>query len=138
MRAWGALAGSEATSHGIDLAPMLDFVVNLLIFFIITAVFNREFGVTVNRPTGKEPESQKTSTTIEIREDVTIAFGGQTVDPRAVRANMERVKAENAEVGVLIVAHETAPTGLLVLVVDQVRLAGVLDVTFATTKAAAR
>ena len=92
MRAWGALAGSEATSHGIDLAPMLDFVVNLLIFFIITAVFNREFGVTVNRPTGKEPESQKTSTTIEIREDGTIAFGGQTVDPRAVRANMERVK----------------------------------------------
>jgi biopolymer transport protein ExbD len=32
-----AYAGSE--SDATDLAPMLDFVVNLLIFFIITAVF---------------------------------------------------------------------------------------------------
>ena len=32
--------GGEST--GIDLAPMLDFVMNLLIFFIITAVFAKE------------------------------------------------------------------------------------------------
>ena len=35
---------------GIDLAPMLDFVLNLLIFFIITAVFVKEVGLTVSRP----------------------------------------------------------------------------------------
>jgi biopolymer transport protein ExbD len=43
-----AYAGAE--SHGIDLAPMLDFVVNLLIFFIITAVFIKQAGVEINRP----------------------------------------------------------------------------------------
>jgi biopolymer transport protein ExbD len=36
-------------SHGIDLAPMLDFVLNLLIFFIITAVFVKELGLALNR-----------------------------------------------------------------------------------------
>ena len=35
---------SHESSHGIDLAPMLDFVINLLIFFIITAVFVKEAG----------------------------------------------------------------------------------------------
>ena len=40
-------------SHGIDLAPMLDFVVNLLIFFIITAVFVRLDECKRNVRTGK-------------------------------------------------------------------------------------
>ena len=39
----------EGEETGIDLAPMLDFVLNLLIFFIITAVFAKEIGLTVNR-----------------------------------------------------------------------------------------
>ncbi len=43
----------ETEDHGIDLAPMLDFVLNLLIFFIITAVFVKEFGLIVNRPGGE-------------------------------------------------------------------------------------
>ena len=46
-------------SHGIDLAPMLDFVINLLIFFIITAVFVKESGLIVNRPTAFEPQENE-------------------------------------------------------------------------------
>ena len=47
--------------HGIDLAPMLDFVLNLLIFFIITAIFIKELGLMVNRPSGFEQEDSKTA-----------------------------------------------------------------------------
>ena len=43
-------AHAATESHGIDLAPMLDFVVNLLIFFIITAVFVKQAGLEVKRP----------------------------------------------------------------------------------------
>ncbi|MES2626858.1 MAG: biopolymer transporter ExbD, partial [Pseudomonadota bacterium] len=35
---------NEGEDHGIDLAPMLDFVLNLLIFFIITTSFIKEAG----------------------------------------------------------------------------------------------
>jgi len=35
--------------HGIDLAPMLDFCINLLIFFIITTSFIKEAGIQVDR-----------------------------------------------------------------------------------------
>ena len=44
--------GGESHEHGIDLAPMLDFVMNLLIFFIITAVFVKELGIQVQRHGG--------------------------------------------------------------------------------------
>ena len=36
-------------STAIDLAPMLDFVLNLLIFFIITAVFTKEMALQMER-----------------------------------------------------------------------------------------
>ena len=51
MRKRFSRVDNEDFGHGIDLAPMLDFVTNLLIFFIITAVFVKESGLLVNRPT---------------------------------------------------------------------------------------
>ena len=58
---------------------------------------------------------------------------GRVVDLRAVRANVERLHAVNPNNGVLIVADPTAPTGLVVEVVDQVHLGGIYNITFSTT-----
>jgi len=120
---------------GIDLAPMLDFVLNLLIFFIITAVFAKELGLTVNRPGGGVGEGNKESTSMIIN----VLFGGEividgrAVDVRSVRANVERMKAVKPENGVMIVADKNAATGILVQVIDQVRLGGVSNISFGAT-----
>ena len=50
---------AHADETGIDLAPMLDFVLNLLIFFIITAVFVKEVGLTVSRPNAANAEKKE-------------------------------------------------------------------------------
>jgi biopolymer transport protein ExbD len=125
---------SGEESHGIDLAPMLDFVINLLIFFIITAVFVKESGIVLNRSTGLEnpTDSDAESIQIQITSNGDIYVDNRVVDPAAVRANVERLKAVSPESAILIVAASTAPTGVLVEVADQVRLAGVFDVTFNT------
>ena len=123
------------SSTGIDLAPMLDFVINLLIFFIITAVFVREFGLEVNRPTSFEtPEnSDSESIQIQILDNGEIWVDNRAVDVRAVRANVERLSAVDPDTGVLILADSRAPTGTLVQVVDQVHLGGIYNITFSTT-----
>lgn len=122
-------------STGIDLAPMLDFVVNLLIFFIITAVFVKEAGLEVNRPTSFEQnESDSESIQIQILDNGEIWVDNRAVDVRAVRANVERMSAVNPDSGVLILAQERAPTGTLVEVVDQVHLGGIYNITFTTTQ----
>ena len=115
---------------------MLDFVVNLLIFFIITAVFVKEVGLEVNRPTSFEQpdESDSQSIQIQILENGEIWVDNRAVDVRAVRANVERLSAVSPDSGVLILAQARAPTGTLVEVVDQVRLGGIENITFSTTQ----
>lgn len=124
----------DEASHGIDLAPMLDFVINLLIFFIITAVFVKESGLLVNRPTAfeQQQENDLESIQVQILNNGEIWVDNRVVDARAVRANVERLSAVSPDAGVLIIAQEEAPTGVLVQVVDQVHLGGIYDITFTT------
>ncbi|MGH8168235.1 MAG: ExbD/TolR family protein [Woeseiaceae bacterium] len=126
----------DESSHGIDLAPMLDFVINLLIFFIITAVFVKESGLIVNRPTSfeQQPENELESIQIQILNNGEIWVDNRPVDARAVRANVERLSAVSPDSGVLIISQEEAPTGVLVQVVDQVHLGGIYDITFTTNQ----
>jgi biopolymer transport protein ExbD len=128
------VSGVEGESTGIDLAPMLDFVLNLLIFFIITAVFAKELGIQVSRPGSGVGEGSKESKSmiVTIYNTGDIEIEGRIVDVRAVRANVERLSAVNPEIGVLIITGELAPTGVLVQVVDQVHLGGIYNVTFTT------
>jgi len=123
-------------STGIDLAPMLDFVMNLLIFFIITAVFAKEFGLAVSRPSASigAPAKEAGSLLIAIAAGGEILIDDRLVDIRAVRANVERMHALKPENGVMIVADARAGTGLLVEVVDQVRQGGVTNVSFGATR----
>ena len=126
----------DESETGIDLAPMLDFVLNLLIFFIITAVFVKEVGITVSRPSNKQAQEQKKDAKtilIVINEQGEIGIDKRIVDLRAVRANIERFHAENADAPVIVAAHKNAPTGILVQVIDQVRQGGVENVSIAAS-----
>src|SRR6185295_19142432 len=98
-----SIAEHHDASHGIDLAPMLDFVVNLLIFFIITAAFLKESAITVRRQTTSDPGSEKPTATIGVRANGDIVFEGKTVDVRAVRANVERIRAVDEHSGLVVV-----------------------------------
>jgi len=136
MRKRRRSGGGDQEHTGIDLAPMLDFVTNLLIFFIITAVFVKEAGLEVQRPTSFEQpeENDAKSIQIQILENGEIWVDNRAVDVRAVRANVERMSAVNPDSGVLILAQSKAPTGTLVDVVDQVHLGGIYNITFSTTQ----
>ena len=136
MRKRRRASGVDAEQTGIDLAPMLDFVTNLLIFFIITAVFVKEAGLEVNRPTSFEQPQEEDSKSIQIQilENGEILVDNRAVDVRAVRANVERLSAVSPDAGVLILAQARAPTGTLVDVVDQVHLGGIQNITFSTTQ----
>jgi biopolymer transport protein ExbD len=124
-------------STGIDLAPMLDFVLNLLIFFIITAVFTKELSLQVGRHGGgaSGPASGKETGSISVvlKESGEVLVDNRIVDVRAVRANVERLHAQKPEWGVMVTAEQNAASGLLVQVVDQVRQGGVDNVSFGTS-----
>lgn len=123
----------DDTHHGIDLAPMLDFVLNLLIFFIIITSFVKESGVKVVRPDAITSQSQETGNIlIAIRPSGEIWMDRRKVALPEVRALIERMHAERPDDTVVITADEKAETGIMTKVMDQVRAGGIQTVSIAT------
>jgi len=120
---------------GIDLTPMLDIVFIMLIFFIVTTSFIKETGIEVNRPNAATAvRDERGNILIAITANDEIWIDKRRIELRAVRANVERLKAENPEGSVIIQADKESKNGLLVETMDQVRLAGVQNVSIAATK----
>lgn len=128
------IRATDSDSNDIDITPMLDIVFIMLIFFIVTTSFVKESGVQVNRPSAQTAADKKgNNILVAIRSNGEIWIDRRAIDIRAVRANIERLKAENIEGAVIIQADEFAPTGLLVKVMDQIRLAGISNISVAAT-----
>ena len=118
----------------VDMTPMLDIVFIMLIFFVVTTSFVKESGIEVNRPTAQTAERRDHGNIlIAITPNGEIWIDKRAVDIRAVRAVVERLVAENPEGGVIIQGDREAQIGLLVKVMDQVRKAGVVNVSIAAT-----
>jgi biopolymer transport protein ExbD len=123
----------ESEETGIDLAPMLDFVLNLLIFFIITTSFVKEAGITVNKQQALTAESKETGNIlIAIRPNGDIWMEKRKVGLREIRSEVERLHVERAEDTVVIIADKESQTNVLTQVMDQVKLGGINEVSIAT------
>jgi biopolymer transport protein ExbD len=116
----------------VDLTHMLDVVFILLIFFIVTASFVKEAGLEVNRQYASSAEPQDTGNIlIAISPEGDVWIDKRRVDVRAVRANIERLHAENPQGAVVVQADRDSKNGVLVQVLDAARQAGVEDVSIA-------
>ena len=116
----------------IDITPMMDVVFIMLIFFIVTATFVKESGIDVTRPDAQTATKQnRVGILVAINEYNEIWINRREVDINAVRANIERLHAENPPGGAVIQADKNAQTGTLVEVMDQIRLAGVQAISIA-------
>lgn len=122
----------QEEESGIDLTPMLDVVFIMLIFFIVTASFIKEAGIEVNRPDAQTATKQdRANILIAITDKGEIWIDRRRVDIRNVRANIERLHAENPQGSVVIQADEKSTNDKLVAVMDAARLAGVYNVSLA-------
>ena len=120
----------------IDLTPMLDVVFIMLIFFIVVASFIKEAGVEVNRPDNNQPDNPEDSTSIlvEVASDNQIWMENRRVDIRAVRANIQRLLAEDPEAPVTIKVEKGAEAGIVVDVADAARESGGAAVNWASDR----
>ena len=125
----------DEEESNIDMTPMLDVVFIMLIFFIVTASFVNESGLDVNRPPTSDeppPEQENTNIVFRVSESNELTLEGRRIDIRAVRANVERMHAENPEAKVIVSAHPKSKTEMFVQISDQAREAGVYDVSLST------
>lgn len=125
-------SSADSEDHGIDLAPMLDFVLNLLIFFIITTSFIKEAGITIVRPEASTAEHREDGNIlVALRPNGEVWMDRRRVDMREVRGVIERLHIERPDDTVVILADTASPAGLLAQVMDEVRQGGITDISIA-------
>ncbi|MGD9159693.1 MAG: biopolymer transporter ExbD [Desulfobacteraceae bacterium] len=132
------MIGTKSSRRGkriaaeLNMAPLIDMVFILLIFFLVTTSFVKESGIDVNRPTASTAVSRtKASIMVAVDRQNRIFMDHHEIDVRAVRANVERALAENPEGAVVVVADNDSNTGIVVMVMDGCRLAGATNVSLA-------
>jgi len=129
-------AARKLKRQGVELnmAPLIDMVFILLIFFLVTTSFVKETGVEINRPTASTAVSkEKSNILVGITRENRIFMDKREIDIRAVRANVERALAENPEGGVVIVADKESSTGIAIQVMDGCKLAGAKNISIAAS-----
>ena len=119
-------AAANEDESEIDLTPMLDVVFIMLIFFIVTASFIKEFGLEINRP-DDAPEvdipTENQNVLINVNASSEIMVDNRRVDVRSVRSVIQRKLAENPEGSVIISAHAEAKAETYTAVADAAKQA---------------
>ncbi len=118
-RPLGRIALDDDESE-INITPMLDVVFIMLIFFIVTATFVKESGIDVNQPDDNKiiVKTEADNILIRIDADNNIWIGQRIIDIRSVRANIERLHAENSKALVVIQAADKSKTDIMVTIMD--------------------
>src|SRR5690606_13662779 len=128
------LGGERKSDEGnIDLTPMLDVVFILLIFFVVTATFLSEQAIDAasnennDQPPPPEQDDELRNILVEISQNNEIRLNGE---PRAIlesqlRANIDRLKAENPAASVIIRPATRSNVATLVMIMDASRQAGI-------------
>ena len=120
----------------IDMTPMLDIVFIMLIFFIVTTSFVKESGIDVNRPIAQtsQKKDKGNNILIAITNNEEIWIDKRQIDLRALRANIQRLSNSDDKTSIIIQADMESKTGLLVAVMDQIKMAGIQSISIATKK----
>jgi len=116
----------------INITPMLDIVFIMLIFFIVTTSFVRETGIDPQRPVAETATEQgHANILIGIDSDGQIWVNRQIVQVSDVRLLVENAVNENPESSAVLITDEEAATGIMLDIMDQVRLGGVANIAVA-------
>lgn len=138
LRLRGRLSGAltaESQEPEIDMAPLIDMVFILLIFFLVTTTFVRESGVEVQRPRAATAAAKRQGALmVAVDQKGRIFIDRRRVDLRSVRGLVERFLAEDPKGAVMIAADKRSHTGRMIQVLDQCRLAGARDVAVAARR----
>ena len=117
----------------IDITPMLDVVFIMLIFFIVTASFIKESGAKVDKPEADTSISKpRAIILIAVNAKDEIWIDRNKIDPRAVKTNINRLRAENPEGEVSLQADTESTTETVMKVIDSLKEAGIIIPVIAT------
>ncbi|GAB4298073.1 MAG: biopolymer transporter ExbD [Myxococcota bacterium] len=127
--------GREEKGVEINIAPLMDMVFILLIFFAVTTSFLKPAGIEINRPTAKTALTLKSSDLIIAISAAGVIYAeGRPVELASLYGIVSRNFRAQKSPDILIAADELAPTGILVKVMDECRRAGATNIALSAKR----
>ncbi len=129
------LQESDEEAANINVTPLIDVVMFLLFFFVLTTNFNRQPGIDVTKPKAQSTQvlGQKIMI-IGITREGTIHVWGRQVNLVQLRSLVDQEVTRRPDMSVVIVADQGASVGIAVKVMDQCALGGARKVSIAADK----
>jgi biopolymer transport protein ExbD len=119
----------------LDIAPLVDVVLNLLLFFMLTSHLVEEPGIKIRLPDSTTAESMREiSRTITITKNGELYFMDKRVDLKNLRVAIQDSLPEREKGFLRIKADKEVDVGLLVSVIDEVRLSDVKNFSIVTER----
>ncbi len=122
--------------HGlkqIDIAPLIDMVFQLLIFFMLTSSFVMQPGIKVNLPKAVTSESVKLENVEIIISSENVAYvNGRVMTNKEIKNLLRELSKRDRSV--LIKADRRASLGIVVEIWDMARDLGITQINIATNQ----
>jgi biopolymer transport protein ExbD len=133
MQAWSRHGKRTVTE--INVTPMVDITLVLLIIFMVTATFVSDAGIKVRLPKAAASEaSGAASLKVTMGAKGELVLMRDRVDEKGLRAALERAVRTNPGVRVMLAADRGIPYGDVVRILDLIKKAGVTRVGLATER----
>lgn len=117
----------------VDVAPLIDMVFILLVFFIVTSTFAKDTGIVVDRPAASTGEAlSETSLRVSLAPSGQLFVEGRPVATRDLQRSLRALLERDPLVHVVLIADRRTPSGRLVEVMDEARAVGVSRIAVAT------
>lgn len=120
----------------INVVPLVDIVLVVLIIFMVTAPMFMKPSINVNLPKAASGEqSVPTQLSITITKDGRTVLNGANADETAIQAKAQEQVGKNPEIQAIISADQEVPHGKVVHIIDIVKTAGVKKFAISIEKA---
>ena len=119
------------------MSPLIDVVFILLIFFIVTTVFNNEAGVDVDKPAkmASTKDLDRTSIMMAVTKTGQVYYNGSNIGVAGVRSVVQSMQSANGEEMPLVIqGDQSAQHGVIMKVVGAATEAGVKSISFSTKR----
>lgn len=123
----------DSTEQEINISPLIDIVFILLIFFMVSATFVKDYDLDINRPkASSSTASSSKAIRVHIDSSGDVYMDGQPVRTWVVQNYVREKLSNSSDSTVLVIADEGVAAGKLIEVVDQCRMAGAANVGVVT------
>ncbi len=122
----GKFDHDEGAIADINVVPLVDIILVVLIIFMVTAPMIMKPSIKVNLPKAASGEQTvETQLNVTIAADGTFSLNGKTADTNAISAGAAEALQKNPDIQAIIAADRDVPHGTVVQILDLIKSVGI-------------